>query len=617
MRALYLRLVRFIAAILCAVSAAVLAALGFAFAEGGLNPRAAACSLAIGCAVASFTLWSYRYEPIKISPPRGWEWAPVILYTLFTLRAFLWLVFWADDEIRVLSPNNLGDISLHLTYIRAFANGIPFWPDNPILAGTKLTYPVGVDLFHSLIVLVGGNVYRTFVWIGLIGSALTGLALWRWGRAFTLAGFLCNGGLAGFAIFKTLKTLDLQDYQTTLAWKSIPLALLVTQRGLLFALPAGLALLCSWRQRFFDAADDGESAEPGSAPRRKRVLPVWAEWLLYAVMPVFHLHTFIFLSLLLLAWFIMHRPARGKIALLVGLAFVPATALVLLVTNSFRGPSVLGWLPGWMQSDPEFAKACLANVGVSSPWLVIPLFWIVNFGALPGFVVWLVVVLARAPLDTFRWSRAAVFPALWLFLLCCLVKFAPWEWDNTKLMIWSYLIILPFLWSRLLSQRPFWQRVVACVLLFGSGFISLAGGLSTGMHGFSIANRSELDPIEVALRRLRPSDRIVAHPDYNQPVLLLGHPVALGYTGHVWSHGYEFAEPQRRVTSILNGEAGWRELAQTMGCRYLFWGAQEREAYPESSQPWREEALRVAFGDWGELYDLANGPGPGQQTSSP
>ena len=47
-----------------------------------------------------------------------------------------------------------------------------------------------------------------------------------------------------------------------------------------------------------------------------------------------------------------------------------------------------------------------------------------------------------------------VFPALAVFVICCFVKFAPWEWDNTKLMIWSYLAILPFLWSELMAHWP-------------------------------------------------------------------------------------------------------------------------------------------------------------------
>ena len=45
-------------------------------------------------------------------------------------------------------------------------------------------------------------------------------------------------------------------------------------------------------------------------------------------------------------------------------------------------------------------------------------------------------------------------PALGIFLLCCVVKFAMWEWDNTKLMIWSYLMMLPLLWRHLLARWP-------------------------------------------------------------------------------------------------------------------------------------------------------------------
>ena len=41
----------------------------------------------------------------------------------FGLRAFCWLVFVNGDSIYVLSPNNLGDLPLHLTYIRYFAKG--------------------------------------------------------------------------------------------------------------------------------------------------------------------------------------------------------------------------------------------------------------------------------------------------------------------------------------------------------------------------------------------------------------------------------------------------------------------------------------------------------------
>ena len=83
--------------------------------------------------------------------------------------------------------------------------------------------------------------------------------------------------------------------------------MLVTQRGLLYALPAGLLLLCHWRRKYFSNAD---------APRQGRrlqaaLLPFWLELTLYATMPLFHMHTFIALSLLAAFLFVMATPGRA------------------------------------------------------------------------------------------------------------------------------------------------------------------------------------------------------------------------------------------------------------------------------------------------------------------
>ena len=308
-----------------------------AFLRGGLDSSSAALALAGGLLIASLSMWQGRHRTARPRPPSVPEWLAIVAFALVSLRIFLWLVFVDGDEIKVLSPNNLGDLSLHLTYIRYLASGVPFWPDNPIFTGGKLTYPVGIDLFHSLCVLVGANVFRGFIWIGLGGAALTGVALWRWGRGLALFGFLANGGLAAAAILRTGK---LADFQAELAWKSFALALFATQRGLLFALPAGLLLLSSWRSRFFKAGDDDWR------------LPLWGEMLLYASLPLFHFHTFLFLSVLLGVWFVCHSSARRGLLLLVGSAFVPATALVFLITGGLKGGRMLGWKPGWMWDDP-------------------------------------------------------------------------------------------------------------------------------------------------------------------------------------------------------------------------------------------------------------------------
>ncbi len=584
----------FAAAILYAVSSSTLLALAVACVRGGLASASASYSIVFGLLIATAALWRGRHEPRPTSPPTPWEWAAIVAFALVSLRIFLWVVFIEGDEIKVLSPNNLGDLSLHLTYIRYLASGVPFWPENPIFAGTSLTYPVGVDLFHSLLALTGVDVLRGFVWIGLIGSALTGVALWRWGRGFVLFGFLANGGLAATLIFSTGQ---LADFQAGHAWKSFALALFATQRGLLFALPAGLLLLSSWRARFFTHEDSR--------------LPRWGEVLLYASLPLFHFHTFLFLSVLLATWFFIHPPARRGLLLLVGTAFLPATALILLITDGLHSGQMLGWKPGWMWDDAGFLDWCRDHFGTSDRRAAALLFWPLNFGGLPLLVIALVVRLWR---ERDVWASATALPALAIFLVCCFVKFAPWEWDNTKLMVWSYLAILPFLWSKLLAPWPGWARGAACVALFGSGFLSTLGGIDASHRGHSIASRLELDGTAFAVRAIPVTEHFAGAPTYNHPLLLCGRKMVLGYLGHVASHGLDWEQPAGQLDALMRGTDDWRALAAELGVRYLFWGRIEDETYADSLQPWREEVRLVSSGEWGAIYDLQT---PGAAPAGP
>ena len=68
----------------------------------------------------------------------------------------------------------------------------------------------------------------------------------------------------------------------------------VTQRGLLYAIPAGVLLLWHWREKFFRQGAQGQEG------RRSGPLPFWVELSLYASMPLFHVHTFLALSIVLL-----------------------------------------------------------------------------------------------------------------------------------------------------------------------------------------------------------------------------------------------------------------------------------------------------------------------------
>src|SRR4029450_11646864 len=187
---------------------------------------------------------------------RVWFWAVATCFAVFAVRSFCWLLYIDSSELKIQSPNNLGDLSLHLTLIKNFANGVALWPDNPIFVHSRLRYPAGIDLFNALLSMVHIDVLIGLVWVGLLASLAIFYGFYRWRVTVSVAGFLFNGGIAGFQFVKTFKFLDYQGAaadiaKKPIAWKSIALSMLVTQRGWLYASPAGLVLLWHWREKFF------------------------------------------------------------------------------------------------------------------------------------------------------------------------------------------------------------------------------------------------------------------------------------------------------------------------------------------------------------------------------
>jgi hypothetical protein len=609
---------------------------------------------------------------------RVWFWAVAVCFAMFAVRSFCWLLYIDGSELKIQSPNNLGDLSLHLTLIKNFANGVPIWPDNPIFALSKLRYPAGIDLFNALLSLVHVDLLTGLVWVGLLASLAIFYGFYRWGGTFAVAGFLFNGGIAGFQFLRTFKFLDYQGTAADIAhkpiaWKSIALSMLVTQRGWLYAIPAGLVLLWHWRDKFFSqqaavseppGASPEESGLETAAPYSRGSLPFWVELSIYASMPLFHLHTFIALTIVLIVGLFFERvserkfianiarsegiagvgrlishpkmwpdifrgaPIRRHAATMLIAAFIPATFFVWLTTDQFHAASVIKWHPGWAQDSTElgapyfrlgpkdFGSSTTFGLLLQKTWngVIAPFFqfWLPNFGlwvplalALVGLCGW------RIWKGKWRWGDkppadiAFVLAAVVIFAFGYFVQTAPWDWDNLKLMVWGYFMILPFLWSDIIGRWAFPERAATCLLLFGSGFITLLGGLSAGHPGFGLIERARLDHIGTALKPLPVEARFATYPTYNHPVLLQGRKVVLGYPGHLWTEGFDYGKTNDQLTALMNGAANWRDTAKALGVRYIFWGQDERTNYQASRRPWEATAFLVASGDWGSIYDLA------------
>jgi len=504
---------------LVGVVVATMSGLTLGCVPGGLTPIESFLSLALA-AVTGFALWRgtkgqglpARLAAFKAPRPGFWGWLMLFVFALAALRSYLWLVFPAGDQWRIGSQYNIGDLALHWQMIGHLAEGARFWPENPIFAEGYLRYPAGINLFNALFVQLGFPLRETLVWTGLAGSALAAWALWRWAGAFGLALFLFSGGLGGWMVFE--ETWPFVPPAGS-EWKNLFLAVFVTQRGFLWALAAGLVLLWQWRLRL----------QEGRAP-----LPFFAEFCLYAAMPLFHLHSFLFFSLLLAACFLF-GPAgtRREFFQLALTSFVPASLLVWLVTGGFRTtPGMIGWAPGWMQGEHGLY------------------FWWLNFGLVLPLFLWLAWVVAR---HGNRTERIFTGVSLAVLGICFLWRLAPWPWDNIKLMIWVWLALAPFLWNRIFLPLALPARSLLLVLLLGGGAVELFGGLST-RHFYDWVPRREWDETKALLADLTVKNtRVGILPDVPHPVALEGHAIMVGYPGHLWSHGYDYGE---KMTALEN-----------------------------------------------------------------
>jgi hypothetical protein len=540
---------------------------------GRLNPAFSFIALVLGgvIGVVAGRSLSLVASDVASNPPALASRLAVIVFLVVALRHFLWVCFESGPSIETLLPNNYGDLPLHWTYVAFLARGAPFWPENPIAAGERLRYPFGMDLVSALAVQLGLGVPFVFRATGLVAAAVTAHALHMWGRGFAVAAFLFSGGWVGFGLAHAA---GLLDPAASLAWKNLFLALFVPQRGFLFALPAGLLLLWSWRRRFL---------------RGEAGLPPWVEGVLWGAMPLFHLHTFLFVSVVGALWAVSARRVKEAWPALAW-ALVPATWSVFEVTEGFRSASLVWWKPGWVIESQNPVIFLAVNFGL---WLPV-----------------VVVALGRACRRRDREALLTIGPGLGLFVLLFFLMLAPWDWDNTKVMLWCFLIVLPSTFALVLRPLALSLRAGLVVLLLLPGAVTVVRASLPSGPRIVVADRVELEGVCAAVSALDPADRVAVAPTFNHPVGLCGQAIPVGYGGHLWSHGIDGRELERKVQQLMWGEPGWAEAARALDVHAIFWGAREHQAYPSSPRPWASSGRRIASGPWGDLFLVRPDPTP-------
>jgi len=469
-----------------------------------------------------FCLFEARHRQLKLK--RSETSLPVmILYGVIFIGIYfhsVFLFYLKDGQYWIQDLSNLGDLSFHWGTIRYLAKGAHFWPENPIYIGHRFRYPFGMDFFNSLFENLGFPITAHLPLVTFFCLILTLYTLDVVGGPLLVFAVFFS---AGFYAFWNESNWDLYKIQEHIDFKNLFLTVLVTQRGFLYALPAGLYIFQAFKSYF-------------AKEWKPNLFEKISLGVIWGGLGFFHLHSYFILSLYFGLWILWKKDLKTwlwtlLVAIVVGMPFV----INALIPEPGTNP-LIHFSRGWARpEDVNYVLYWLKNMG---PWLVAVI------GALIYFF------------RERRWQDfAPTALAFILFAIFAHLILAPWDWDNIKLIAWCYILALLCIQDWLWNDRSAVTKTVVFVVFFVPGLLIFVHSLPMYTHGTTWASERELNKATVLMKGQDVNQGLLVAPDYDHPALLLGYKLYMGYTGHVWSHGYNYGERENYLNLFFGGDA--------------------------------------------------------------
>jgi hypothetical protein len=423
------------------------------------------------------------------------------------------------DEIwlATINPNNRGDLPMHINMIKAFARGLPFWPDHLFLIGERMRYPFAMNLFNAQFEILGLPLSVHLMVTGLLCLALLISELYQWLGVWGLICFFFSGGLGAYGPGEEL------------AFKNLYLSVFVTQRGFLWALPAGIWLIRNFERKNY----------------------IWI--FIFSVMPFFHLHSFVFLFIYFCGLHLIRNGLSISRPLIASGFFASPWVLQALWGN--HGEQVLHMSDYWLS---------FRNFGIWGVLLMAAIFFAIKRKDLERSNLW----------------------ALFLSGLFSVLILAPWDWDQIKILLWCYLLLSAFIFEKLIKKLSFEIKGLVIVLVFYPGLMQIWNSLPR--HQFAtdrvlLAKKSEIRQVREKLTLINPQETVLAAPIYNHPIFFAGQSVVVGYPGHIWSQAAQSKPALDFIeAAALQGKLPQSEFAN----KSIYWilsSPFEKEKWPGSS----------------------------------
>jgi hypothetical protein len=466
----------------------------------------------------------------------------------------------------------------HLAGSAVFAfRPVSMWFENhPFFYGQSFNYPFVSSMISGLLMRAGMDRISAMVIPSLITSLLLLGILYFFYRtilkserqayvAVTL--FFMSGGL-GFLYY-------LQDVYPMVSFKALLFPMreytfmedkgiyfrnvfpseLLPQRSFLLGLPAGLLLLLILMRWISDPS------------KTASMLKYFALGIPAGLLMVIHTHSYMALVILCLCLTLKNPTALKRM-----LAFALGAGLVSLwLYTTLHGQSQpmrwfgLEW--GWMSHDQKEGFISFLK------------FWLMNWGLLLPLALW-------GTLQARDYRHPMVIGGWTLFVLCNIIRFQPWSWDNAKLLTWSYLLliipvvhVLTYLWKtdcRVVKGAS----VVLMGLLVFSGGLELMRLVQSGRTTHIMWETSKIDMAANLQKILKPGETVLTDDDHlNWVSSLAGGQILMGYRGWLWSYGIDYSEREEEIRSMYSGKPETERLFDKYHVRYVIFSPAARSDF--------------------------------------
>ncbi len=495
------------------------------------------------------------------------------------------LLFFDGTALSTNVLNAWGDLGWHVANITGFAEGQAVPPQDPIYAGSKLFYPFLINFFSGLLVIAGATIAESvttpvlillpifFTLFFIFARTITGNTT---AAAIAILLLIFSGSTLGW----TQLTSDLansarpvldfflhlpRDYAGTGSGGELPgwqflniiIAGLLPQRSLLFGLPLAMSLLII----LLTALETFE---------KKSLVPFVLAGVVAGLMPLAHAHTVLVMIPTILFLALVHifsernHRSQAVAAWLVfaGVSVIVGFQEVLYFINGVAGTSgqFFRFAPGWTAQEN---------------WLW---FWFKNAGLLIPVSLLSILIPGSRSLKAITAAGLLVFTGANLFI------FAPWAWDNYKLLIWWLILTLPsigWLLNKLLSYNRLLLSTLVILFMIihmQTGFLDLFRTALPSAQAYEEWN-SEAINIARQIQELTETNAVIlTAPYHNSPVALSGRIQYMGFPGHVWSHGLPYFTREQAIKDFYEGR---REDLPEIEPGFVVIGPVERQQFPQ------------------------------------